>query len=46
MNNVFVFKPKREHNNLEYVPYFRDDDENEDYEIFNISKKISSSFKS
>ena len=46
MNNVFVFKPKREHNNLEYVPYFRDDDENEDYEIFNISKKLEKLGKS
>ena len=41
MDSVFIFKPEREGNNeLNYVPYFDIDKDNDEYEIFDVEKKL------
>ena len=40
MSGIFVFKAERDKNYIEYVPYFDSDNNNEDYEIFNVDEKI------
>ena len=40
MNSVFIYKPERESNTLRYVPYFNMDNNNDEYKLFDIEKKI------
>ena len=40
MDSVFIFKPEREANTFRYVPYFNMDNDNIEYESFNIEKKL------
>ena len=40
MDSVFIFKPERGSNILSYVPYFTMDNDNEEYQSFDIEKKL------
>ena len=40
MNSVFIYKPERGSNTLRYVPYFNMDNNNDEYKLFDIEKKI------
>ena len=40
IDSVFIFKPERGSNTLRYVPYFNIDNDNDEYESFDIEKKL------
>ena len=40
MDSVFIYKPERGSNTLRYVPYFNMDNNNDEYKLFDIEKKI------
>lgn len=40
MDSVFIYKPERGSNTLRYVPYFNMDNNNDEYKLFDIEKKL------
>ena len=40
MSSIFIFKVEREKNEINYIPYFEEDNDNIDYEIFDIYQKL------